>query len=105
MRFRLALISAALAAVPVVAQEQGAPEKFVSGSMGVDFTTAYFFRGIVQENQGVISQPWVELGYNLHSADEGLKSVDLVFGVWNSLHDGPTGGAGGIWYESDFYAS
>lgn len=83
------------------------PEKVVNGSFGVDFTTAYYFRGILQENQGVISQPWVELGYNLFTADgdDTLKNVDLAFGLWNSLHDGPTGGAGGIWYESDFYAT
>ncbi len=80
-----------------------APAPVVSGSLGIDFTTAYFFRGILQENQGVIGQPWVELGYNLYTANEGLKNLDLTFGLWNSLHDGPTGGAGGPWYESDFY--
>ena len=26
------------------------PEKVVNGSFGVDFTTAYYFRGILQEN-------------------------------------------------------
>lgn len=83
------------------------PEKVVNGSFGVDFTSAYYFRGILQENQGVIAQPWVELGYNLFTAedDSTLKSIDLTFGLWNSLHDGPTGSADGIWYESDFYAS
>ncbi|MCC7066124.1 MAG: hypothetical protein IT456_25230, partial [Planctomycetes bacterium] len=95
-------------ALPCLAQDVAkggdeAPAKVVSGSLGVDFTTAYFFRGILQEDQGVIAQPWVELGYGLYSADEGIKSLDLTFGLWNSLHDGPTGGAGSPWYESDFY--
>lgn len=86
------------------AQTQGAPsERFVHGAFGIDFTTQYFFRGIAQENQGFIAQPWFELGYGLHEGTDTLRSLDLTFGLWNSLHDGPTGGAGGIWYESDFY--
>ena len=82
------------------------PEKVVSGQLGFDVTSQYFFRGLLQENQGIIFQPRVELGYGLYDAegDDGtLRSLDLRFGLWNSLHDGPTGGAGGIWYESDFY--
>ncbi|MBL9076338.1 MAG: hypothetical protein JNL08_02470 [Planctomycetes bacterium] len=92
-----------LLTVAALIPAQDAPPPVAHGSFGIDFATAYFFRGIQQENQGIIAQPWIELGYGLHEADEGLRSVDLVFGLWNSLHDGPTGGAGGIWYESDFY--
>jgi hypothetical protein len=90
----------------VVAQAAPTPEPVASGSYGIDFTSQYFFRGIAQENQGFIAQPWWELGYSLYEgeATDSLKSVALTFGLWNSLHDGPTGGAGGIWYESDFYA-
>ena len=91
----------------VVAQEQAAaPEKVVSGSYGLDITSAYYFRGIPQENQGAIVQPWVTLGYSLYEGDSGVKSLDLNFGLWNSLHDGPTGSGGSqaMWYESDFFA-
>lgn len=79
----------------------------VSGTWGVDFTTGYWFRGIPQEDQGVIAQPYFEFGYVLYEGDGAFESVSLVFGQWNSLHDGPTGsGATGqsMWYESDFYA-
>lgn len=77
----------------------------IGGSLGFDFTSQYFFRGIRQENQGVIAQPWINLGINVHNGDEGgLHNVNVVLGQWNSLHDGPTGGAGGVWYESRFYA-
>ena len=75
----------------------------VRGAFGADFASQYFFRGIMQENQGVILQPWVELGYRLHDGNDGLHDVDLMFGSWNSIHDGPTGGSNGNWYESDFY--
>lgn len=78
----------------------------VSGSLGVTLTNQYLFRAILQENQGVVAQPWAELGFHLHQGrgDDLLQSVDLTAGIWNSLHDGPTGGAGGVWYEADVYA-
>lgn len=86
---------------------QDPPAKVVSGQIALDVTSQYFFRGLLQENQGVIVQPSVELGYGLYENDgEGtLHNLDLKFGLWNSLHDGPTGGNGGIWYESNFYVS
>lgn len=102
-------LSSILVTSLVVAQEQAPPEKVVSGSYGIDFTTAYFFRGIQEENQGIIAQPWLELGYDLYAGGEEdtLRSLGLTFGLWNSLHDGPTGtgSGGGMWYESDFYVT
>lgn len=77
----------------------------VRGSIGLDFATAYWFRGILQEDQGVIAQPWAELGWRLFGGDGPVRDVDLTLGTWSSLHDGPTGGAGGVWYESDAYAT
>jgi hypothetical protein len=84
---------------------QDPPPKVVSGHMGLDIKSQYFFRGLLQENQGLIVQPRIGLGYALYEGDgDGtVRSMDLKFGLWNSLHDGPTGGAGGIWYESNFY--
>lgn len=89
----------------VLAQDptQPAAPAQANGSWGIDLTNQYFFRGIAQENQGVIAQPWYQLGYSLFDGGETLRSLDLTIGLWNSLHDGPTGGAGGPWYESDFY--
>lgn len=90
------------AAVPVV---PGKADPVAHGEFGLDFTTAYFFRGIQKENQGIIAQPRFELGYDLYEGTGTLKKLDLTFGLWNSLHDGPTGTTGGraMWYESDFY--
>ena len=82
-----------------------APVAQASGAWGIDFTNMYFFRGIAQENQGVIAQPWAQLGYAMYEGED-VRSVNLTFGLWNSLHDGPTGTTGGdrsMWYESDFY--
>lgn len=77
--------------------------KAISGRLGFDFTSQYFFRGIQQENQGVIAQPSLDLSLNVHEGERGLHDVNVVTGIFESLHSGPTGGAGGIWYESRFY--
>ena len=89
----------------------------VSVSTGIDFVNDYYFRGIVQETKGSISQPYIEAGLAI------IDSVSLTAGTWHSLHsqDGafdPSGcpGLGSAkcsngdkttvpnWYESDFYA-
>ncbi|MEE8283085.1 MAG: hypothetical protein V3R47_06175 [candidate division NC10 bacterium] len=80
----------------------------LSFSAGVDFTTQYFFRGILQENQDFIAQPFGEITATLYEGSEGLNSVSTTVGIWNSLHSGPTGADGEtqdptIWYEADFY--
>jgi hypothetical protein len=86
--------------------QETVPAKAAGGSMGIDFTNQYFFRGIARENQGIIAQPWLELGYGLWDGSESIKNLRLTFGLWNSLHDGPTGAdnGNGIWFESDFHA-
>jgi hypothetical protein len=75
----------------------------VSLSLGVDMASAYYFRGIPQQDQGLIYQPTAEFGFNLFSAEpenEGfIKGIDLTLGTWNSLHSEDAG----TWYESDFY--
>ncbi|MCK5943517.1 MAG: hypothetical protein KAI24_16160 [Planctomycetes bacterium] len=90
---------------PTFEERLAAREAAIDGRLGFDVTSQYFFRGIQQENQGIIFQPWIELNSRLWTGDNDDQSVDLVFGQWNSLHDGPTGtgGPGGVWYESRFF--
>ena len=74
---------------------------------GFDFANAYFFRGIFQDDTGVVMWPYGDLGFALHSGDGALKSVSVNIGTWNSLHTGDAGSngpTGKLWYESDFYA-
>ena len=80
----------------------------VSFTTGLDFSHAYFFRGIVQERSGLIAQPYIDMTFSLFEGTEGLNSVTFTIGQWNSLHTGPSGGDGpatnvGDWYRSDFY--
>ena len=79
----------------------------VSFSMGMDFTTAYFFRGILQERDGFIWQPYGEVNVPLW-VDEGgdLSKVTFFIGNWNSVQSKKTlssGSGPGNWYESDIY--
>ena len=98
------LCSAALAqSSPTFEQRTAERGEAIHGALGFDFTSQYFFRGIRQEAAGIIGQPWIDLSLDLVDGDSGLRDLDIVFGQWNSLHDGRTGGAGGVWYESRFY--
>jgi hypothetical protein len=93
----------ATAAAPAPVQNPDAPAsaKRVTVAAGFDFVSAYMFRGIRQEDSGVIFPPFVDLGYTAYSGDGALKSVTLNGGTWNSLHSGPTA----TWYEADYYGS
>ncbi|MFQ5803918.1 MAG: hypothetical protein ACE5JQ_13565 [Candidatus Methylomirabilales bacterium] len=80
----------------------------ISLSAGVDFPTAYFFRGILQEDGGFIAQPYVDATLTLYEGEKGLNSVGATLGIWNSFHAGASGGSGPnsdpkIWYEADLY--
>ncbi len=71
----------------------------VAFSTGFDVVTEYWFRGLGQENQGLILQPWIDVTFELFSSDD-LTLTGSV-GSWNSIQDATPGDA---WYESDFYA-
>ena len=69
---------------------------------GIDVTTHYFFRGYLQEDQGLILQPYGTLYITAHEADN-FKVTPYV-GIWNSWHDEKTGSDGThnqSWYEAD----
>src|SRR5688572_14702073 len=90
-------------AAPAVAQEEETSR--FSGAFQLDVTNAYYFRGILQEREGVILQPWLELYANLYSADDGLvRDVTVGAGIWNSFHSERTGSTSerSWWYEVDY---
>lgn len=82
-------------AAPTAAPEAAAP-KPVTLTTGLDFTSAYFFRGIRQESGGAIGQPYVDVGVT------ATPWLSLNFGNWDSIHS--TGDAGNF-YEADYYAA
>jgi hypothetical protein len=114
--YRAGLFAVALALAPasaraadeaeVVAAEPEEASSPISGIIQIDFTNAYFFRGIANERDGFIAQPWGELYYNLFSAEEGLiRDVTIGGGVWNSWQSEKTGRdhSPGPLYETDWY--
>ncbi len=81
-----------------------AQDSEVESSFGVDVTNQYFFRGIIQENEKSILQPWVDFVFPLSAGESTSWSLNI--GVWNSLHDGLSGsGSAGMsnHYELDAY--
>jgi len=80
----------------------------LSGGMGFDFTNAYFFRGILQERDGFIAQPWGELNYRIFEDEEGpIREISIGGGVWASFQTEDTGASDNprSLYEVDWYPS
>lgn len=76
----------------------------ISVQLNLDFTNAYFYRGIRQQDKGLIVQPAARITTRL--VDDAELKLDGFIGTWNSF--GPNAGtqSGGLiedWYESDLY--
>jgi len=87
---------------PALAQDEdpGPNTGKVSLSAGVDFTNGYYFRGLLQEDSGLIVQQWADITLNL------AEGLDFTVGIWDSFHTEQTGASGTgpeIWYEADIY--
>ena len=96
-------------AAPAAAQDPADPNPgAITVSGALDFTNAYMFRGIKQESDGLIMQPYLDVGITLFTGEGSLKTFGINFGTWNSLHGFNDTGTdntrnGKLWYESDFY--
>lgn len=89
------------AAASTALVQPAAPSKPYTLTAGADFPTAYLFRGIFQEDEGFIFQPWVDFGIDV------AEGVTVNAGSWNSIHSGPSGSDPfeNAWYETDVYGS
>ena len=81
---------------PASAPPEAAAPKPYTITTGLDFTSAYFFRGIRQHSGGTIAQPYVDLGVSM---DNGIS---FNVGNWDSIH---SSASGGNFYEADYYAA
>lgn len=106
--------AAALAVVimiptPAAAQEPANPQAgrvTVAGSL--DFLNAYVFRGITQDDTGLIVWPSLNFGVRVYEGSAALKALTLSAGTWNSVHSGIAGSdgpSGERWYESDIHTT
>ncbi len=94
---------------PVAAQTSGDPNPgAITLTASMDASNAYLFRGIPQDDTGLILWPAADLGVALRSGGGSVRSITVNVGMWNSLHTGITGAdgpSGKLWYESDFWTS
>ena len=116
---KLGKLSAAVAAMafmasPALVQAEESAPPVNSGKLtvtaGIDWVSQYVFRGVVQQDQGLVLQPYVDLGFKLWQGDGPVNSVTLNTGIWNSMHSddttplGVTANKSGPWFEADLYA-
>jgi len=82
-------------AAPAPKPAEPAPSKMATLTVGVDVTSAYLFRGILQSDTGAIIQPYIDIGLAVG------HGVTVNFGNWESQHSSLPG----KFYESDYYGS
>jgi hypothetical protein len=71
---------------------------------GLDFTTAFYFRGILQENQELIMQPWWNVtASGIYDGGSLIENLDIGVQNWNSIQFAGVGigGESNIWFRSD----
>lgn len=88
--------TAAPAAVAAAPAEAAAPAKIYTVTTGLDFTSAYLFRGILQKSGGAIGQPYADVAFAFK------HGITADVGTWNSIHS--TADLGN-WYERDYFGS
>ena len=100
-----------IAGEPMIENEQVEPDQYSVG-VGVTFATKYYFRGYIQDNDGllnggIISQPYVDVGFPIIAGEDDGFALAANIGTWNSFGsetaDAPGAGPR-TWYESDLYA-
>jgi len=76
----------------------------ITGDFGVQFVSAYFTRGLMQQNQGAIAQPYADLYFALYSGDGLINKVSLNLSIWASIQSHHPGNLSTVkdWYEFDY---
>ena len=88
------------------AEDEGPNTGRISLMLQNDLTNVYFFRGLLNERDGYIWQPMLELYVNLFESEDGpIRSVTLGGGIWNSYHEEKTLAENSPQhlYETDWY--
>ncbi len=76
----------------------------VTFSLDQTIVTQYIFRGVKQEDSGLIYQPGVTINATLYEGEDFISSLDVYAGIWNSIHSEDTAAANSNapWYETDY---
>jgi hypothetical protein len=86
------------------------PPKIVMGFISNEFTTHYFKRGFIQENQGIIAQPMVNITVIPWGSPTGpINALAVSVGTRESIHSEETGVDSSSdleeWYEADAWVT
>jgi hypothetical protein len=60
-------------------------ESCITGDLGVTFVSEYVSRGLVQVNQGVIAQPYLDLYFKVYEGTGFINKVTINFSLWSSI--------------------
>lgn len=84
-----------------------APPPRITVTSGLDATSSYMFRGIYQEDRGLVAPAFLDVRIPLYRGQGRVSAVRANLGTWDSFHSGPSGAEGhdSAWYEADYYAS
>lgn len=95
---------AAALALPQVARAEEATEPVNSGALslsgGMDWTTAYIFRGYEVVDTGLVVQPFAQISVAAYEGEH--LSITPFVGIWNSVQSEKRAGNSN-WYETDIY--
>lgn len=107
----LALASTSFAGTAAPAKESKVvkeivQESCITGDIGLGVVSEYVSRGVVNENQGFIAQPYLDLYFKLYEGDGFVNKVSLNLGLWSSINSNHTFASAGTslpaWYEFDW---
>ncbi|RFC42024.1 MAG: hypothetical protein DVB28_002088 [Verrucomicrobia bacterium] len=92
-----------------------APEKVlesaITGDIGLNVVTSYYYHGAIQQNHSASFQPYADINFKAFEGDGFLNKATVNFGIWNSLTNPKTSTAPSgngawknpkAWVESDF---
>jgi hypothetical protein len=75
----------------------------LSGNLGLNISTAYYNRGVLQNRHGLNFQPYGNLQLKAFEGDGPVSRVDFQLGTWVNLTDANSRMANGkVWSEIDF---
>lgn len=78
----------------------------ITGDLGVNFVSQHVSRGKINENQGVIAQPYADLFLPLFEGNGVIDKITLDLGLWSSLTSRHTGAVPDntvkVWNEFDY---
>jgi len=94
-----------------------APEKlnesFITGDLGLNVVSAYYFHGVLQNNHSASYQPYADIFLKAYEGDGFLNKAVFGLGLWESYTDASTigknkqsykkysGGTNSPWFEHD----